>query len=58
MLDAYIIQKIKEEREVETARTPIRIEIPHESEPSQGNDMDVEEDEKRDRGVTIIDYSI
>ncbi len=58
MLDAYIIQKIKQEREVESARSPIHLEIPSESEAPITQEGDREDEDQRDRGVTIIDYSI
>ncbi|MDP7113560.1 MAG: hypothetical protein QGH45_16455 [Myxococcota bacterium] len=58
MLDAYIIQKIKQEREVESARPALHIEIPAEPEPPRVRDGEREDEDQRDRGVTIVDYSI
>ncbi len=58
MLDAYIIQKIKQEREVESARTPIHIEVPPEPEIPSGTEPEGDDEDRRDRGVTIVDYSI
>jgi hypothetical protein len=58
MLDAYIIQRIREEREADSPGVPLHIEIPMEpdragEETEQGRDDDTE-----DRGVIIVDYSV
>ncbi len=57
MLDAYIIQKIKQEKDTDTARIPIRIDVPIQpSHEEMENDDEV--DDRKDRGVVIIDYSV
>ena len=56
MLDSFIIQRIRQERESrEPARIPLRIEdhVPHRPRPER----EVEED-KPERGVAIIDFTI
>ena len=61
MLDAYIIEKIRRERESrERMRAPLRIEVPRaplDRDPSSGQEAEEPESE-RDRGVAIIDFSI
>jgi hypothetical protein len=57
MLDAYIIRKIKQEKEAETSRAPLHIEVPVEQQPPEEEADSVEED-PRDRGVVIVDYSV
>lgn len=60
MLDAYIIDRIRRERESrDSARIPLRIEVPQpqrrQDDPSPPVDPDEEETE---RGVAIIDFTI
>ena len=62
MLDAYIIDKIRRERESrESDRLPLHIEIPCES-PYDRNEprdrRDRREDDEPERGVVIIDFTI
>ncbi len=59
MLDAFIIDRIRRERQgQEPQRYPLRIEAPR-PDPEQGQRWDRrEEEEKGKRGTTIIDYSI
>ncbi len=57
MLDAYIIRKIKQEKEAETSRAPLHIEVPVEQQPPEEEADSVEED-PRDRGVVIVDYTV
>ena len=57
MLDAYIIRKIKEEKEADTSRAPVHIEVPLEHQVPEEEADSVEEDPK-DRGVVIVDYSV
>ena len=56
MLDSFIIQRIRQERESrESARIPLRIEdnLPRRPYPEQEA-----EEEKPERGVAIIDFTI
>lgn len=59
MLDAFIIDKIRSERESrDTHRVPMQIEVPR----PQGRGPDQperrEDEEERERGVVIIDFTI
>jgi len=58
MLDAYIIQKIRSEKEqeVESSGAPLRIEVPYDRETSE--DLDHDDGDSEDRGVVIIDYTM
>lgn len=59
MLDAYIIQKIRneKEKEVESSGAPLRIDVPFDR--SQSNDdLDQDEGDAEDRGVVIIDFTM
>ena len=60
MLDAFIIEKIRRDRESRSnqQQIPLHVEIP--MEPSRRDDPRArrEEDEPNKRGVTIVDYSI
>ena len=57
MLDAYIIQKIKQEKETDTARIPIHIDVP--LQPSREEmEHDEEIEDRDDRGVVIVDYLV
>lgn len=60
MLDAFIIEKIREERERrESGLQPLRIEVPRP--PPGWADRDEPErkpDDPGDRGVVIIDFNI
>lgn len=60
MLDAYIIEKIREERDRrESGLHPLRIEVPRPPPPSWNEAEDrAEKDERPDRGVVIIDFNI
>jgi len=56
MLDAFIIEKIHQERELrDTVREPLRIEIARE--PVQ-EILEHREEEKSERGIAVIDFSI
>ena len=55
MLDAFIIEKIRHERELRDGdRTPLRIEILQE--PPQ--DITPREEADTERGIAIIDFTI
>ena len=61
MLDAFIIDKIRRERESrDSARVPLRIEVPrpHGQPLEDGRPVHQPEDEERERGVAIIDFTI
>jgi hypothetical protein len=56
MLDSFIIQRIRQERESrESARIPLRIENDLPRRPTPERDP---EEEKPERGVAIIDFTI
>ncbi len=57
MLDAYIIRKIKQEKEAETSRAPLHIEVPLEPQRPE-EEADGAEEDREDRGVVILDYSV
>ena len=55
MLDSFIIQRIRQERESrETSRIPLRIE----DHPPRRPSAEQGEEEKPERGVAIIDFTI
>lgn len=61
MLDAFIIDKIRRERESrEHTRVPLQIEVPRPQgrAPEEYDRRDREEDSERERGVVIIDFTI
>lgn len=62
MLDAFIIEKIREDRERrESGLQPLRIEVPRPAPPawSEREEPDRKrKDEDADRGVVIIDFNI
>lgn len=60
MLDAFIIDKIRRERESrESSRVPLRIEVPRPRErPVEEGRPAQPDDEGRERGVAIIDFTI
>ena len=58
MLDAYIIDRIRKERESDDLHPPIRIEVPLDRGPLDEPDRDEDEDDASDRGITIIDYTV
>lgn len=59
MLDAYIIEKIRQERERrESGLQPLRIEVPRPPPPDEPSRRHEEEDKAPDRGVVIIDFTI
>ena len=56
MLDAFIIEKIQQERELhDGVRQPLRIEI---SRKPMRESQEREEKESGDRGVAIIDFTL
>jgi hypothetical protein len=56
MLDSFIIQRIRQERESrESARIPLRIEN---NRPRRPRPEQEAEEEKQERGVAIIDFTI
>ena len=57
MLDAYIIRKIKQEKEAEASHAPPHIEVPLERQVPEEEAEGVDE-APRDRGVVILDYSV
>jgi len=59
MLDAYIIQKIRneKEKEVESSGAPLRIDVPFDRGQTQ-DDLDSDDGDSEDRGVVIIDYTM
>lgn len=59
MLDAFIIDRIRRERgSRDSLQTPLHIEIPQRPPLPDEQRSDREEDEKVERGVVIIDFSI
>jgi hypothetical protein len=67
MLDAYIIDRIRRERESrERAQVPLRIEIPMPPMPSHrrpndetlDNDAREDRDDREERGIAIIDFTL
>ena len=63
MLDAYIIKRIRQERErQDSGLQPLRIEVPrHPSEMDprwSPTEPEASRDDKPERGIAIIDYSI
>ena len=57
MLDAYIIERIRREREErESPFIPLRIDVPREPPRDDGRD-EVQRDEE-ERGSVVIDFSI
>lgn len=63
MLDAFIIQRIRQEQESRRpAREPMRIEIPREPPPGYRGQPDPRRDGPGDtdgeRGVAIIDFTV
>ncbi len=57
MLDAFIIERIKQEQEQRerTRRQPLRIERRPMREPRRRDSQD-EDEERVDRGITIIEF--
>lgn len=59
MLDAYIIDRIRREREAEDGRegnfVPLRIEVPR---PPMGPQIEEERPEENERGSVIIDFNL
>ena len=56
MLDAFIIEKIQRERELrDGGREQLRIEVPVSQESDQKPTTD---EEKQERGITIVDFNI
>ena len=56
MLDAFIIEKIQQERELhDSVRQPLRIEISREP---MCESQEHEEKERSDRGVAVIDFTL
>ena len=60
MLDAYIIERIRRERDAAREQggfIPLRIDVPEEP-PPRGEPSKTERDDSADRGSVIIDFSI
>ena len=59
MLDAYIIEKIRQERErKESGLQPLRIEVPRPPPPEDDPRRHDDENRAPERGVVIIDFTI
>jgi hypothetical protein len=59
MLDSFIIQRIRQERESrESARIPLRIENNRPRRPRRPRPEQEAEEDKQERGVAIIDFTI
>ena len=60
MLDAFIIDRIRRERQQqEPSRLPLKVEIPDQPRPREGQrDRRPENDDQPQRGVVIIDFGI
>ena len=60
MLDAYIIDRLRRERESrEPARAPLRIEVPRpEVNPEEAPPRRDAEEDVQERGIAIIDFTI
>lgn len=60
MLDAYIIDRMRRERESrEPVRTPLRIEVPRPEVTHDERPLERErDDEPVERGVVIVDFTI
>ena len=60
MLDAFIIEEIKRrERQDDHARPRLELPLPQPSQrPHRNNDESSEDEDKPQRGVIIIDYSV
>ena len=56
MLDAYIIERIRRQREErrDGDQVPLRIEVPQEQVPTPDRDRD--EEDRPNRGTVIIDF--
>lgn len=59
MLDAYIIERIRKQREErrDGASAPMRIEVPQEQPSAPAHQPDRDEDDS-DRGSVIIDFHV
>lgn len=58
MLDAYIIERIRRERDTDRQRgavVPLHIEVPRPTPESADESRD---DRKDDRGSTVVDYQL
>ena len=61
MLDAYIIDRIRREREEESREgnlVPLHIEVPRPVEEDRTENGDAPDRERRDRGSVIIDFQL
>ncbi len=59
MLDAFIIEKIRKEREQRESGVPLRIHVPHpQDDPKWRQEEQRQKHDDREGGVVIIDYSI
>ena len=58
MLDAYIIERIRRQREERRDGdfVPLRIEVP--TPPLQGPEREKDEEEKPERGSVVIDFRV
>lgn len=59
MLDAYIIEKIRQERtQRESGLQPLRIEVPRPPPPEDDGRRPEEDNNPTERGIVIIDFTI
>ncbi len=59
MLDAYIIERIRQQRErQEPVHEPLRVEIPLQRPPDEPRGDDEQGDREPHRGVIVIDETI
>lgn len=59
MLDAFIIERIRQRRDgLDSAREPLRVEIPLRPGPDEPPSDAAEEPVEPDRGVVVIDDTI
>ncbi len=59
MLDAFIIERIRQQRHgQESAREPLRVEIPLRPEPEEPSPSASDQPEPPARGVVVIDDTI
>ena len=58
MLDAFIIEKIRKERDQRDSRVPLRIHVPRPQDDPEWRHEQRQKHDDREGGVVIIDYSI
>jgi len=58
MLDAFIIEKIRKEREHRDSAVPLRIHVPRPQDDPKWRHEQRQKHDDREGGVVIIDYSI